>query len=395
MRIHHLVLVVAFLSGQVLYAQPQLDAILKAHAQAMGGAEQWQQLKSLRIVHMDPEGQRSTELLRQPDRYQLVFESPDGGQLIKSYDGKSGWISKNGNLLPMDPGEVIEMAEETDFHNELMMAKTNGHKLRLLPSRQLEGRDVFVIELEKNPSDIQTYFLDQETHLVAAVAEYSQDSKWKGTYFQTFLKDYKAVNGLQFPHRFGLQIGEKPPIWFSMLSIETNPVLLDEVFQKPSGELKDGRALIAAMHATAARASLREYTFVQETIRFDSLGQPMAPSIWYESLQYPDPFRIDVGNPADGRAVIYRNDSSYYFRDGKLARATADPMEFLFLEGALKCYPLEAVIEKVGKMGYDLGKFHVAEFNGKAMYVLGAEKGDLKSKQVWVEQQRLIPVRRI
>ena len=160
-------------------------------------------------------------------------------------------------------------------------------------------------------------------------------------------------------------------------------------------EIHDGKSLVKAMHAAASRTHLKEYTFVQQTIRFDSAGKALPAATWYEALRYPDFFRIDVGDPGNGRGVIYRNDSTYSFREGKLARATAEPMPFMLLEGGLKCSKMEEVLAKVEKMGWDLSKFHSETFQGKEMYVLGAELGDLKSKQIWVEKERLIPIRRI
>ncbi len=114
-------------------------------------------------------------------------------------------------------------------------------------------------------------------------------------------------------------------------------------------EIHDGKSLVKAMHAAASRTHLKEYTFVQQTIRFDSAGKALPAATWYEALRYPDFFRIDVGDPANGRGVIYRNDSTYSFREGKLARATAEPMPFMLLEGGLKCYALEEVLSRSKK----------------------------------------------
>jgi hypothetical protein len=159
--------------------------------------------------------------------------------------------------------------------------------------------------------------------------------------------------------------------------------------------ITEGKALLKAMHAAASRSHLKEYTFIQETIRFDSAGNALPSTTWYEALRYPNFFRIDVGDPKNGRGVIYRNDSTYSFREGKLVRAVADPMPFMLLEGGLKYYSLEELIPKGEKMGYDLSKVHSEDFQGKEMFVLGAEAGDLRSKQIWIEKERWIPIRRI
>jgi hypothetical protein len=43
--------------------------------------------------------------------------------------------------------------------------------------------------------------------------------------------------------------------------------------------------------------------------------------------------------------------------------------------------------------GYDLSKLHEDTWEGKAVYVVGADKGDLKTKQFWIEKDSLLFVR--
>jgi len=45
------------------------------------------------------------------------------------------------------------------------------------------------------------------------------------------------------------------------------------------------------------------------------------------------------------------------------------------------------------RMGIDASRFHEGSWRGAAVYVVGAVRGDTSSKQVWVERDRLIPVR--
>jgi uncharacterized lipoprotein YehR (DUF1307 family) len=50
----------------------------------------------------------------------------------------------------------------------------------------------------------------------------------------------------------------------------------------------------------------------------------------------------------------------------------------------------EATIKVIHGEGYDLTKFHEERWNGQTFYVVGADKGDLNSKQFWVEKNRLL-----
>jgi hypothetical protein len=45
--------------------------------------------------------------------------------------------------------------------------------------------------------------------------------------------------------------------------------------------------------------------------------------------------------------------------------------------------------------GFDLAQIHEEKWDGQDVYVVGAAKGDLKSKQFWIEKKRLLFVRLI
>ncbi|PYX34972.1 MAG: hypothetical protein DMG81_19205, partial [Acidobacteria bacterium] len=42
---------------------------------------------------------------------------------------------------------------------------------------------------------------------------------------------------------------------------------------------------------------------------------------------------------------------------------------------------------------FDITKFHEETWKGRAVFVVGAEQGDLKSPQFWVDKERLLFVR--
>ena len=57
--------------------------------------------------------------------------------------------------------------------------------------------------------------------------------------------------------------------------------------------------------------------------------------------------------------------------------------------------PVETTIAEVKKLGIDLSIIHTEKWQGRDVYVVGAEKGDLKSPQLWVAKKRLVFVRLI
>ena len=278
-----------------------------------------------------------------------------------------------------------------------MFSRENKHQVRLKGQETLNEKPVYVLEMEKKPTDVQTYFINTKTFLIEGIAEFSEDKAWDGVYFLTRFDDYRSVDGLMFAHRWSLETKDQSPLWRTVTSVELNPILLDEVFMLPDAKrISDCQSLVREMHAAASNATYSEYTFVQTTIRYKKDGSIRDTITWYESVQYPDKFRIDLGLPSIGTAVIYRNDSSYFFREGQLARGSKEFMPFLMLEGGLKCMNVEEIMDRMNTFGYDVNQFRSDRWEDRKVYVMGAEAADdLQSKQIWVDAERLIPLRRI
>src|SRR5215472_5774937 len=53
----------------------------------------------------------------------------------------------------------------------------------------------------------------------------------------------------------------------------------------------------------------------------------------------------------------------------------------------------QTTIDQVKGQGFDLSKLHEDTWQGQPVYVVGADKGDLKSKQFWIDKKRLLFVR--
>jgi hypothetical protein len=141
-------------------------------------------------------------------------------------------------------------------------------------------------------------------------------------------------------------------------------------------------------------APVQAFTFVQQTIQFKKDGSTDT-STWYEAIHYPDEFRIDFGSPNSGNSVLYRKDSVYRFREGKLLGSRYEPHEFLLLEGGLYHYELDEIMERMTQIGLDTSILRTSRFNGQEVYILGAKAGDHHSPQIWLHMERLHPLKRI
>jgi len=161
---------------------------------------------------------------------------------------------------------------------------------------------------------------------------------------------------------------------------------------------KDGTSVLERMRTAYADKWYHSLTFVQKTTVTRPDGTKNV-STWYESMRHVSAgvqLRIDRGDPAEGNGVLYTADSSWRFRDGKLASAAADGNPFLPLIEGVYVQPIERTVREVRKMNVDLSKVRAGRWRERDVWIVGATSAsDTTSSQFWVDQQRNVVVRAI
>jgi len=134
----------------------------------------------------------------------LHMEVTLGGQVIvRVYDGKSkGWtvnpFAEDRNPQPMTADDLQNIDDEADFDGPLVDYKAKGNQIELAGKDEVEGRPVYKIKLTRKTGEVRVYSIDAASFQVL---------KWDGTTriddkdlpVENFLRDYREVNGLQFP----------------------------------------------------------------------------------------------------------------------------------------------------------------------------------------------------
>jgi len=154
-----------------------------------------------------------------------------------------------------------------------------------------------------------------------------------------------------------------------------------------------GKDIVKKMYDRYAGKWCHSFTFNQttEVYRNDSLRSTQT---WYEFIRFPNRFRMDFGLADSGNAAIFRGDSCYRFRSGKLRSITINNNEgLIFLIGGMFFHPLDETLDSIRSLGYDLDKMHEDSWQGRPVYVIGADKDDLASNQIWFDAEQLYLVR--
>jgi hypothetical protein len=158
----------------------------------------------------------------------------------------------------------------------------------------------------------------------------------------------------------------------------------------PTDPPKDGVEVISRMRERYLGKWYRTLTFVQKTTLPDGKVET-----WYEAAELPGKLRIDIA-PLEGKnTILFRNDTLYDFKEGKLAETKPLIHPLMVLGFDVYAQPLDRTVRQLRELGFDLSKVHESEWQGRPAYVVGAAAGDSGVRQFWIDQERLYFVRMV
>lgn len=221
-------------------AQPTLDDILENYAEAVGGAEAWERISSLRqtgFVEGGPSALRVVISLKRPEKIRVDFEV-DHQKGTQAFDGTTAWM-----FMPYaGQTEAVELSEDqsrglrrqADLDGPLLGAAGKGVSRRLVGDDQVAGKAVWVIE-SSGPDGLQdTIFLDKSSFLPIRISSSILMMGRKVTITNDY-SDYRIVGPVKMPYRVETSISGDQAIQILTLErIEIDPKLVDSIFSKPA-----------------------------------------------------------------------------------------------------------------------------------------------------------------
>jgi hypothetical protein len=185
---------------------------------------------------------------------------------------------------------------------------------------------------------------------------------------------------------------QRSPIWVAILVISGVAILTGTNLK--AQQIRNGEDLLKVMHDRYAANWYDTVTFTQKSTTLNPDGTSSSET-WYEAALLPGKLRIDIGPPTDGNGVIIADGTLTAFKKGEVS--STRPLVHLLLILGFDVYrqPAQTTINQVKGQGFDLTKIHEETWDGQAVYAVGADKGDLKSKQFWIQKNNLFFVRLI
>ena len=161
--------------------------------------------------------------------------------------------------------------------------------------------------------------------------------------------------------------------------------------QKKSGSIPfpNGKELIEAMHKAYAPNKWYKYFTFSQNMEFYRNDSIIKKDVWHEAACLPGNLLIKFGEKNSKDGVLFSNFTVHSFQEGKEPRSS--PMVHDLLLVGLDVYFLkpETTIRLLDSLGYNLSKIREDVFEGRKVYVVGADKDDLESKQFWIDAERL------
>ena len=219
----------------------QLEDVLTAHHEAIGGAENLKRVKSAQyagVMTIGPDFEASFLLtLKRPLRSRLEF-TVEGRTGIQAYDGETAWIQLPGAAAgvarEMPADQTVLMAEQADFEGPLIDWISKGHALDFLGIEELETGTAYWIRATLNSGSVRDYYLDTKTLLTVRQVGRS-NVQGSEVEIETLLGEYREVDGLMMPHLIDSRSpGDSTGQRFEVSEIEFDVEVSDELFRMPS-----------------------------------------------------------------------------------------------------------------------------------------------------------------
>ena len=197
------------LTGALLAASASAqtaDEIIAKNLEARGGKDKIMAAEAVRItgkMTMGPGMEAPfTMEWKNPNRVRLEFTV--GGQTgVQAYDGSTAWMHMPfmGKAEPeaMPAEQTADMEQQADFVGPLVDYQAKGHQVALVGKRDVEGTEVYDLQITLKNGDVVHELIDAETFLTI-----KQESRRKQgdqeMDFETSIGNYKEVGGLVLPH---------------------------------------------------------------------------------------------------------------------------------------------------------------------------------------------------
>lgn len=121
-------------------------------------------------------------------------------------------------------------------------------------------------------------------------------------------------------------------------------------------------------------------------------GRLEVPSLLF--LEAPDKARLEVSFPQEKKVMVSQGKQSVSLIAERIApEDKAELRQRLLFRNLILLPSTRAILRLLREEGVDAGKVALGRYKGKIAYIIGAREGEERMPQLWVEKERLFPLR--
>lgn len=217
--------------------------IVDRNIAARGGLAAWRAVNSLTMSgEMDAGGKQDAKLpfvmsMKRPQKSRLEIKFQEQ-TAVQVWDGKQGWrvrpyLNRN-EVENYTAAEARSAAAAAELDGPLVDFERKGTKVELAGTEVVQGRNTYKLKLSLKGGEQIHLWIDAKSFLEAKIDGEPRRMDGRMRKVAVFYRDFKAVDGLQFPHTLETVVEKvNGSHKMTIQKIKINPPLDDSLFAKP------------------------------------------------------------------------------------------------------------------------------------------------------------------
>jgi hypothetical protein len=175
-------------------------------------------------------------LMKRPARFRLEM-TLQNKTMVRAYDGKMAWeaVPFHGSPEPQQiaADEARPLIDQADFDGPLVDFGSKGNRIELVGREDVDGAPADKLRVTSTRGEVSYLYIDAETGL--KVKQISRRRQLGSEVeVETYLTDYRAVDGVFFPFSIDSRVGGKSAGRVLVHDIKLNVPLDDKIFAMPA-----------------------------------------------------------------------------------------------------------------------------------------------------------------
>ncbi|HEY3129352.1 MAG TPA: hypothetical protein VGL91_07835 [Acidobacteriota bacterium] len=218
-------------------ATSNVDELIQKNIDARGGLQRIRAVKTMKmsgaILVRGTKG-KFTLLLKRPHFVRMEMYA-EGSAVVQAYDGTTAWSmnsSSPGVAEKVPEAQAKTVKEQADFDGPLVDYQQKGNTIELVGREKMETYEAYKLRVTLKNGDVRYFYLDTKSFLERRLS-FRQKEQAGEVEVDTYLDDYKSVNGIMVPYSFETRVGGTTVTQSSVENVEINTALDDSLFRMP------------------------------------------------------------------------------------------------------------------------------------------------------------------